>query len=138
MKPLLAPLTVCLIRCLALLILLTAPVQAQGLERDSIRLSSFTPQAGPVRLTDVTSAVDLFIPVSDLVTMHDARVELRFVHSIALLAERSFLLVRMNDITIAQISVDPLQPRGTARFMIPDDLWQSGFNRLSIGVIQHY
>lgn len=138
MKPLFTQLRARLICCLALLIFLTGPVQAQSLERDSMRLSSFTPQAGPVRLTDVASAVDLFIPVSGRVTMTDARIELRFVHSIALLAERSFLLVRMNDITIAQIPIDPLQPQATARFMIPDDLWQSGFNHLSIGVIQHY
>lgn len=124
--------------CLLLLSLLGTVAHAQTPASGSMRLSAFTAQAGPVRLTDVASSVDLFIPLSGLVKMRDARVELRFSNSIALLSERSYLLVRMNDISVAQIPLDPLQPTGTARFTLPDDLWEAGFNRLSIGVIQHY
>lgn len=138
MKPIIDPLRICLAACIALFALLGASSYAQDVDSGSMRLSSFTSQAGPIRLTDVTSSIDLFVPVSGLVSMRDARVELRFGHSIALLPERSFLVVRMNDIAIAQIPFDPLQPRGIARFTIPDDLWRPGFNRLAIGVIQHY
>jgi len=124
--------------CLTLLMLSGITVHAQNLAGEALRLASFTAQPGPIRLTDVTSSVDLFIPVSSMVELRGARISLRYTHSIALRRERSLLLVRLNDITVAQIPVDPAQPGGVARFSVPDDLWQPGFNRLTIGVIQHY
>jgi len=134
MSRLVHALMVILLACLAGL----AALPARAAERESLRLSDFTTKSGPIRLGDVYSSTDLYIPLSALVSLHDVRVDLRFANSIALQGKRSYLLVRLNDISAAQIPLDPTQPAGSARFSLPDELWKPGFNRLSISVIQHY
>lgn len=103
-----------------------------------MRLSRFSTTQGPVRLTDVSSSVDLFVPVSPLVQMKDSTVEIQYTHSIALQGHRSYLLVRLNDISLAQVPFDPQQPVASARVRLPEELWRSGFNKLTLAVIQHY
>lgn len=115
----------------------SAAEAAESSQRE-MRLSRFSTTQGPVRLTDVSSSVDLFVPVSPLASMKDAAIEIRFSHSIALQERRSYLLVRLNDISLAQVPFDPKQPVASARIRLPDDLWRSGFNKLTLAVIQHY
>ena len=120
------------------LALATTTALAQSSDPLSLRLASFSSQPGPARLTDVSGSLDLFVPVSALSSIRGASLDLRYTHSIALLQERSYLLVRLNDISIAQIPFDVAQPVAAARVGLPDDLWKPGFNKLTLTVIQHY
>lgn len=103
-----------------------------------VKMSQFSPLTGPVRLTDAAGAIDLFVPVSSVVKMTDVVANLRFTHSIALQAARSYLAVRLNEATLAQIPFDPANPIASARVRLPAELWRAGYNKLTLAVVQHY
>lgn len=104
----------------------------------TVRMSQFTTQTGPVRLIDASSLIDLFVPVSSAVNVGDVTADLRFTHSIALQGARSYLAVRLNEATLAQIPFDPAQPLASARVRLPAELWRAGYNKLTLAVVQHY
>ncbi len=101
-------------------------------------LSSFSAVPSPLRLRDASNELDIFIPLSETVEMVDAILTLNYHNSIALLSERSILSVRLNEATIAQVPLSAEQPQGTAKIRLPQQLWKPGFNKLTIGVTQHY
>ena len=105
---------------------------------ESEKLSSFTALAGPIRLRNASSEVDIFVPVSPAVELLDAVLTLEYLNSIALLSERSTLIVRLNEATIAQVPLSAERPKGSARIRLPSQLWQTGFNKITLGVTQHY
>lgn len=116
--------------------LFAQPSLAATLE-SSVRLSQFSATPGPLVLRGAAATQDLYIPISPAVSMREASVELKFSNSIALLAGRSTLAVRLNDLTLAQIALDPKQPVATARVRLPAERWKPGYNKLSFAVVQH-
>ena len=104
----------------------------------TVRLSQYTTLPSPIRLTDVSSDIALFIPVSAAVEVKDAVVDVHFTHSIALQGARSYLAVRLNEATLAQIPLDPAQSVASASIRLPAELWRGGYNKLTIAVVQHY
>lgn len=120
---------------LGLIVSLLLP-QAAG--ADTTRLSSFTAHTGPVRLVGMQDRFDLYVPVASTVTLEDVVLDLKLARSVALLAHRSALSVRLNETTLAQIPYNPDQPVSTARVRIPAELWRPGFNKLTLAAVQHY
>ncbi|WP_162299725.1 cellulose biosynthesis cyclic di-GMP-binding regulatory protein BcsB [Marinospirillum perlucidum] len=116
----------------------TAQADLQAAKTEVMRLSDFSAQAGPVRLYGVTEQRELFFPLAETRDIQDAVLSLRLVNSIALQDERSFLLVRFNETTLAQIPFDSKQPISDARVRLPAELWRKGFNKLTLAVNQHY
>ncbi|MDR9468992.1 cellulose biosynthesis cyclic di-GMP-binding regulatory protein BcsB [Marinospirillum sp.] len=105
---------------------------------ESIRLSDFTGQKGPLRLYGVSTRKELFLPLAETRNIKEAVLSLRLVNSIALQDQRSFLVVRFNDTTLAQVPFDSKQPISDARVRLPAELWRKGFNKLTLEVNQHY
>lgn len=105
---------------------------------DTRRLSEFSAQSGPIRLRSSADEIDLFLPLAGTVEVVEATVVLDVVHSVALLSDRSVLSVRFNERVIEQFPLDPSQPNRILEFDIPADSWTAGFNKMSIGVVQHY
>ena len=104
----------------------------------AIALSHLYPEAGPVRLKGNSASFDISIPLADTVAIQEASVELHFTNSIALLKGRSVLSVRFNDVTVAQVALDPAQPVGVVTVNLPAEQWRPGFNKLTIDATQHY
>ncbi|KAI5916038.1 cellulose biosynthesis cyclic di-GMP-binding regulatory protein BcsB [Thauera sp. 2A1] len=116
---------------------LAAGTSVAAVDEASVRLSQFASKPGPLMLQGAAAARDLYIPLSPAVDMREATVELKFSNSIALVSGRSTLAVRLNDLTLAQIPLDPKQPVGTARVRLPAERWKPGYNKLSFAVVQH-
>lgn len=106
--------------------------------RDVMRLSNFSAASGPVRLYGNTEEMELFVPLAETRRIEDATLSLRMVNSIALQANRSFMVVRFNETTLAQLPFNPNQPISDARVRLPAELWRGGFNKLTLEVNQHY
>ena len=104
---------------------LTAGTSFAAVDEASVRLSQFAAKPGPLMLQGAAAERDLYIPLSPAVDMREATVELKFSNSIALVSGRSTLAVRLNDLTLAQIPLDPKQPVGTARVRLPAERWKS-------------
>ncbi|SFC21348.1 SH3 domain-containing protein [Marinospirillum celere] len=111
---------------------------ASKLQREVMRLSSFSDASGPVRLHGTTEKMELFLPLAETRKIEDSTLSLRMVNSIALQAQRSFMVVRFNETTLAQVPFDPNQPISDARVRLPAELWRGGFNKLTLEVTQHY
>ncbi|SFX29805.1 cellulose biosynthesis cyclic di-GMP-binding regulatory protein BcsB [Marinospirillum alkaliphilum] len=117
---------------------LTEVADAAVTQREVLRLSNFSAASGPVRLFGNTEKMEIFLPVSETREMLDATLSLRMVNSIALQASRSFMVVRFNETTLAQVPFNPNQPISDARVRLPAELWRGGFNKLTLEVTQHY
>lgn len=129
--------TGCIFGLLALLV--ATPSVADGsFGEKTVRLSSFHPESGPVRMHGISEGVDIYLPLSSTAKISDTWLDLQFIHSIVLLKERSSIRVLFNETTLAQVPYNPDQPMAKAKVRIPDELWRTGFNKLSISVIQHY
>lgn len=111
---------------------------ASATRREVLRLSSFSAASGPIRLHGNTEKMELFLPLAETRQIEDATLSLRMVNSIALQASRSFMVVRFNETTLAQVPFNPSQPISDARVRLPAELWRGGFNKLTLEVTQHY
>lgn len=104
----------------------------------SVPLTNFTIENGPIRIAGISDSFDVYIPLASTAEISNTWLDLQFTHSVVLLSNRSSLRVLFNDTTLTQIQYDPAQPAAKARVRIPDELWKTGFNKLSLSVIQHY
>ncbi|MDO6806242.1 cellulose biosynthesis cyclic di-GMP-binding regulatory protein BcsB, partial [Wenyingzhuangia sp. 1_MG-2023] len=71
--------------------------------------------------------------VPDKVVLH-----LEYVNSIALIGERSQLVVKLNESVVAQIPLNPARPEGIADIRLPSKRFKSGYNLISFNIVQHY
>lgn len=109
-----------------------------GVVKETSALADFSSAPSPLRLRDVSSELDTFIPLSETIEVVDAVLTLNYANSIALLSERSTLIIRLNEATIAQVPLSAERPQGTAKIRLPQSLWRPGFNKLTLAVTQHY
>lgn len=124
---------------LSLLVLGASSSLAQeSFGEQTVRLSSFTMNKGPIRLDGTSESVDLYIPKASTAVITNSWLDLQFIHSIMLLGERSSIRVLFNETTVAQIPYDPDQPKAREKILVPNELWRDGYNKLTITVIQHY
>lgn len=111
---------------------------AASSRQEVLRLSNFSAASGSVKLQGSSKQFELFLPLAETRKVEAATLSLRLVSSIALQAKRSFMLVRFNETTLAQIPFNPNQPISDARVRLPAELWRGGFNKLTLEVTQHY
>lgn len=118
--------------------LATAPVAAAVKEASGkvVPLSNLSNRVGPIRLTRLDGNAVLSIPTSRRETIKSAVLHLVTTNSIAL-NERSQLVVRVNNRTVAQLQLSAKQPEITADIRLPAELLQPGYNQLSFRVAQH-
>lgn len=80
----------------------------------------------------------IYVPVSSRVSVKRARLHLELTNSISLLPGRSQLSVMLNDSVVAQIPLKARQPSVKADITLPVERLDTGYNRLSFRVAQHY
>lgn len=102
----------------------------------AVPLSNFSSRVGPIRLTRLDGAAAVSVPVSRRENIKSAVLHLVTTNSIAL-TDRSQLVVRINNRTVAQLQLSAKQPESTADIRLPAELLQAGYNQLSFRVAQH-
>jgi len=80
----------------------------------------------------------MFFPLPDRYSVNSAKLHLELTNSNALIQSRSQLTVRLNKTVVAQIKLDPDNPRTFADIVLPTDKLIVGYNRLRFAVAQHY
>jgi len=98
------------------------------------RLSS---TEGPLRINNSAGNASLNIPLGARETAQVAILHLVATNSVSLLGERSQLVVRLNDRTLAQFALSPHQPELTADIRLPVGYLKTGYNSLTFAVAQH-
>jgi hypothetical protein len=91
-----------------------------------------------VILRNTSGSYTITIPVADRLDIQSAIFHLEYTSSINLLDERSQLAVILNGQNIAQLPLLHAQPDGVVDIRLPASLFKSGFNRLTVAVVQHY
>ncbi len=101
-----------------------------------VPLSNLSSRVGPIRLTRVESSAMLSIPASRRETVKSAVLHLVTTNSISI-NDRSQLVVRVNNRTVAQLQLSARQPEITADIRLPAELLQPGYNQMTFRVAQH-
>jgi hypothetical protein len=92
----------------------------------------------PIVLDNVSNSYSLSIPVSDRVTPISLELSLQLYNSNKLKAERSQIVVYINDYFVKQISLDPINSEQRIKISIAGEYLVNGYNRLTFKVAQHY
>jgi len=95
----------------------------------------------PVKSVDlkcISSGFSAGIPLPQRWKIEKATLTFDYVNSAALLPNKSFLAIKINGNTIAQVSLNPLTPEGTVKLSLPINMLEAGYNNLSFDVTQHY
>jgi hypothetical protein len=103
----------------------------------AVPLAALGNLVGPLRIKGESSTGTLTIPVSAREVVRAAMLHLVASNSVSLLSERSQLVVRVNDRTVAQFSLSSRQPELSADIRLPADLLRPGYNTLTFTVAQH-
>jgi hypothetical protein len=101
-----------------------------------VPLSNLGSRIGPIRLTHLDGSATLSIAASRRETITSAVLHLVTTNSISL-NDRSQLVVRLNNRTVAQLQLSARQPEITADIRLPVELLKPGYNQLNFRVAQH-
>jgi hypothetical protein len=112
-----------------------APGVADETEKITIPLTKLS-AAGTADLKGSQSTYVLKLPIPDRWRIKGAVLHLSYVNSSALLAERSKLVVRLDGHVLAQVTLQPLSPRGEVDVVVPTELLRPGYNDLEFFVSQ--
>ncbi len=102
------------------------------------RLAAINPTPGPINLRGDRGEFELFFNLSTRVDPAAAALHLELSNSQALLANRSQLVIRLNDVVVAQLPLKPTAPISVADIALPVELLKGGGNRLTFTAAQHY
>ncbi len=124
------------------LVLQAAPVRAADPPGASLewveRLAALNPSPGPINLRGDHGEAELYFNLSTRIDPSAATLHLEMSNSQALLAPRSQLVLRLNDVVVAQLPLKPNAPVTVADIALPVELLKGGGNRLSFTAAQHY
>jgi len=112
-----------------------------GLDETRIQnypLAKFLPWNESIALRNVKGIYDMSFPLPDRYRVKAANLHLELTNSNVLIGSRSQLVVRLNQTIIAQIKLDPDNPRTFADIELPVDRLKSGYNQIRFTAAQHY
>ncbi len=106
--------------------------------RHTYSLAKFLPWQEPISLRNISGVYELSFPLADRFSVNSAKLHLELTNSNALIQSRSQLTVRLNKTVVAQIKLDPDNPRTFADIVLPTDKLIVGYNQLRFAAAQHY
>lgn len=112
-----------------------APGVADETEKITIPLTKLS-AVGTMDLKGSQSTYVLKMPIPDRWRIKAAVLHLSYVNSSALLPQRSKLVVRLDGHVLAQVTLQPLSPRGEVDVVLPTKLLRPGYNDLEFFVSQ--
>ncbi|MBF0518129.1 MAG: cellulose biosynthesis cyclic di-GMP-binding regulatory protein BcsB [Nitrospirae bacterium] len=111
----------------------------QVAEAEVIKLPLY--KLSPVKAMDLkcsSAAAEISIAIPERWKVEKAVLEFSYTNSTALLPNRSRMVVRLNGFPVEQFSLNPQFPDKSAKIVLPELLFDSGYNRLTFEVAQHY
>ena len=102
------------------------------------RLAALNPTPGPINLRGDRGEFELYFSLSTRVDPVTASLHLELSNSQALLAPRSQMAIRLNDVVVAQLALKPNAPVSVVDIGLPVELLRGGGNRLTFSAAQHY
>ncbi len=118
--------------------LLCGPARAADPLTWTERLAALNPVPGPINLRGDRGEFELYFNLSTRIEPTSAGLHLEMTNSQSLLAPRSQLVIRLNDVAVAQLALKPDAPVTVADIALPVELLRGGGNRLSFTAAQHY
>lgn len=109
-----------------------------ALPMNTMPLSKLVGQIEPIDLRGVRTIYPVFIPLSRRLDLNKVTLHLEYVNSIALVGERSQLVVKLNEDVVAQLPLNPKRPEGVADIRLPSSRFKPGYNKITFYVAQHY
>ncbi len=109
-----------------------------ALPMNTMPLSKLVGQIEPIDLRGVRTIYPIFIPLSRRLSLEKVVLHLEYVNSIALVGERSQLVVKLNEDVVAQLPLNPKRPEGVADIRLPSSRFKPGYNKITLYVAQHY
>ena len=113
-------------------------VQEQTLLRKSWSISHFMTSDEPLLLNNASSSYYVDFPVSDRISPVSLDLDLQFYNSNKLIANRSQLVIFINNYYVKQVSLSPSEPVQKLKLSIAPEYLLNGYNRLTFQVAQHY
>jgi len=111
---------------------------SSALPMNTMPLSKLVGQNEPIDLRGVRTIYPIFIPLSRRLGLDKVTLHLEYVNSIALVGERSQLVVKLNEDVVAQLPLNPKRPEGVADIRLPSSRFKPGYNKITLYVAQHY
>lgn len=102
-----------------------------------IPLQKLTPHS-MIKLKCIGDAASLEIPISDRWNVKKVTLNLHYISSISMIGDLSQLVIRINDVPIAQVKLNPLMPDALLAVNVPPQYLKPGYNKLSFVVAQRY
>jgi hypothetical protein len=109
-----------------------------ALPPNTMTLAKLVGQTNPIDLRGTQTIFPVYIPLSERMVPDKVVLHLEYVNSIALVGERSQLVVKLNESVVAQIPLNPARPEGIADIRLPSKRFKSGYNLISFNIVQHY
>jgi hypothetical protein len=106
-------------------------------ERIRLALSEITPY-GSIELPGAQSRLSVFLPIPQRWQINQARLLISYTNSSALLADRSRLVISLNDYVLGQKTLHPESSEGQWELELPAALLPADYNALEFRVIQNY
>lgn len=122
---------------LAALLFAAASFASAGNKTYRSSLDKLNPH-GTLDLKCVSSSYKISFPVPERWTVRKAGLLLRYTNSSNLRGEVSQLSVRINDVPVGQVKLDPRKTEGEMSVNIPAARLENGYNTLTFSVVQHY
>ncbi|QWR76391.1 cellulose biosynthesis cyclic di-GMP-binding regulatory protein BcsB [Candidatus Magnetomonas plexicatena] len=95
----------------------------------------------PVKALDLKclgATAEFSIAIPERWKLSKAVLDFSYTNSTALLASRSRMVVKLNGFPVEQFTLTPQFPDKNAKIVLPELLFEPGYNRLTFEVAQHY
>lgn len=116
----------------------TVPVSSPDIQKKldfNIALNKIT-LANTTTLKGASDTYSFKLPIPKRWTIQEAILNFSYVNSIALIPNRSKMVVLLNEQPITQVTLNPVYPEGSIAVALPVDLLKVGYNDISFKVSQ--
>lgn len=115
-------------------LLVSLPAMAEEI---LIPLQKLTPHP-LIKLKCIGDESSLEIPISDRWNIKKVTLNLHYISSISMIGDLSQLVIKINDVPIAQVKLNPLMPDALLAVNVPAQYLKPGYNKLGFMVAQRY
>ena len=115
-------------------LLVSLPAMAEEI---LIPLQKLTPHS-MIKLKCIGDAASLEIPISDRWNVKKVTLTLHYISSISMIGDLSQLVIKINDVPIAQVKLNPLMPDALLAVNVPAQYLKPGYNKIGFTVAQRY
>ena len=91
-----------------------------------------------LKLKCIVDEKSIAIPIPERWDVKKVILNLHYISSISMIDDQSQLVIKINDIPIGQVKLNPLTPDALVTVNVPVQYLKQGYNKLSFAVAQHF